>query len=66
MTTNSMTCEVFADRLMAYLEDDTDATTRAARPPSPKIARLFASVAPLVKITSSGCAPSRAAIRSRA
>lgn len=30
MTTNSMTCEVFADRLMAYLEDDTDATTRAA------------------------------------
>ena len=30
MMTNSMTCEVFADRLMAYLEDDTDATTRAA------------------------------------
>ena len=30
MTTHSMTCDVFADRLMAYLEDDTDATTRAA------------------------------------
>ena len=32
----------------------------------PKIARLFASVAPLVKVTSSGAAPSSAATRSRA
>ena len=31
-----------------------EASTRFARPASPKIARLFASVAPLVKITSSG------------
>lgn len=30
MNANSMTCDVFADRLMAYLEDETDARTRAA------------------------------------
>jgi hypothetical protein len=28
MTNHSMSCEVFADRLMAYLEDETDAQTR--------------------------------------
>ena len=35
-------------------------------PHSPKIARLFASVAPLVKITSSGNAPKQFATVSRA
>ena len=30
MTNESMTCDVFADRLMAYLEDETDGATRAA------------------------------------
>lgn len=30
MTTNTMTCALFSDRLMAYLERETDETTRAA------------------------------------
>jgi hypothetical protein len=30
MTTNAMTCEGFSDRLMAYLEHETDDSTRAA------------------------------------
>lgn len=30
MTTNAMTCDAFHDRLLAYLESDTDAATRAA------------------------------------
>src|SRR5207237_8252630 len=30
MTTNPMTCETFSDRLMAYLEHETDDATRAA------------------------------------
>jgi anti-sigma factor RsiW len=30
MMHHSMTCDVFTDRLMAYLEDETDAPTRAA------------------------------------
>jgi hypothetical protein len=30
MTTNTMTCDGFGDRLMAYLEHETDDTTRAA------------------------------------
>jgi hypothetical protein len=30
MTTNTMTCDGFSDRLMAYLEHETDDTTRAA------------------------------------
>ena len=30
MTMNTMTCEGFSDRLMAYLEHETDDTTRAA------------------------------------
>ena len=30
MMTNSMSCDVFTERLMAYLEDETDAPTRAA------------------------------------
>ena len=29
MTNDSMTCDAFGDRLMAYLEDETDAATRA-------------------------------------
>jgi anti-sigma factor RsiW len=30
MTNNSMSCDAFTDRLMAYLEDETDAQTRVA------------------------------------